>query len=549
MNGDTRTDASAILTGLAEKIAQVAPPGWKRAVLRGYATGHGGAGHHGFWFEPKDLNGDDNIDVFEGLRDLHTTVAATGKLTVDLEVEARGRYRAVLSERLDRGRDRGFYYLFDKESEPPEIDRLAAAPDAAESGDPGEAVALLTEYHQLLGQLLESKYVELSAPLPPSRRRQILDDAGVRLPRDLDALYAVADGGLLLHGFLWFGLETLAEFCDPDARWWVMRGWQRYLHNSFVNDFGPPAAIRRLSDHPAWVPFATDGFGDYLAVDLVPGPNGRPGQVILIGRHQDEGPIYVADSVTELVRAHVQAFTSGRIEQSDDGNVRIDSGDLYEYKRPYDDICKLKVTGMDAAPVRGMRAVVRELSVSNTPWVDLGPVRGAPALWKVAVSNCAGVDLSPLSETPVEVVHLATDTIDLSGLQGHPTVGQVVLRSEKPIDLRPLASCPRLYALDLTDAPAVDISGLGQLTGLRYLRMLRPQWQEFLSQQAIPPSLAVAELAEEPLQERKLYWSFDKAYEKRRPTLPDALEWAEKLTGNATDIVTIKGKFKPSRHR
>jgi hypothetical protein len=79
--------------------------------------------------------------------------------------------------------------------------------------------------------------------------------------------------------------------------------------------------------------------------------------------------------------------------------------------------------------------------------------------------------------------------------------------------------------------------------------MLRPQWQEFLSQQAIPASLAVAELAEEPLQERKLYWSFDKAYEKRRPTLPDALEWAEKLTGNATDIVTINGKFKPSRHR
>jgi hypothetical protein len=66
---------------------------------------------------------------------------------------------------------------------------------------------------------------------------------------------------------------------------------------------------------------------------------------------------------------------------------------------------------------------------------------------------------------------------------------------------------------------------------------------------AIPASLAVAELAEEPLQERKLYWSFDKAYEKRRPTLDDALDWAENLTSGTTDIVTIKGKFKPIRRR
>ncbi len=548
MDSDRRTQASAELTELAEKIAEAAPPGWKRAVLRGYANGYGGAGHHGFWFEPKELNGDDanDLDVFEGLRELHTAAAATGQLTVDLEVESRGRYRAVLSERLDRTHDRGFYYLLDQESEPPELDRLAVGPDADEYGDPAEAVALLTEYHRQLGKVLEQKSVELSPPLSPSRRRQVLDDAGVRLPRDLDALYAAADGGILLHGFLWFGLEMLAELCDPDARWWVTRGWQRYVYHSFVNDFGPPAAIRRLSDHPAWILFATDGFGDYLAVDMVPGPYGRPGQVILIGRHQGNGPVYVADSLTELVRAHAEAFTSGRIERSDDGGLRIDSGDLHQYKRQYDEICTLKVTGMDAAPVRGMRAVIRELSVSNAPWVDLGPVRGAPALWKVAVSNCAGVDLSPLGETPVEVVHLATDTIDLAGLEGHPTLGQVVLRSEKPIDLRPLASCPRLYALDLTDAPAADISGVEQLTGLRYLRMLRPQWQELRS---IPASLALAELAEEPLQERKLYFSFDKAYEKRRPTFQDALDWAGKLTGNASDIVTVKGRFKPRRNR
>ena len=88
------------------------------------------------------------------------------------------------------------------------------------------------------------------------------------------------------------------------------------------------------------------------------------------------------------------------------------------------------------------------------------------------------------------------------------------------------------------------MSALGQLLGLRYLRMLRPQWQEFLAGQPLPASLAVAELAEEPLQERKFYWSFDKAYETRRPTMADALEWADNLTSKTSDIITIKGKFK-----
>jgi cell wall assembly regulator SMI1 len=391
--------------------------------------------------------------------------------------------------------------------------------------------------------------LDLPPPLPQWRREQLLDDAGVRLPRDLDALYAAADGDGgrgLLHGFTWLDLESLAGLCVPHARWWVTRGWERYVYCSFVSEFGPPATIRRVRDHPAWIPFATNGTGDFFAVDLAPGPQGRPGQVILIGRHHDAGSIYVAESVTELLRTHVDALTSGAVQHDEDDGLWINSGDPYRYKREYDETSTLRLTGMDAAPVRGIRPDTRELSIQNAPWVDLGPVRGAPVLWKVSVGNCAGVDLSPLQETPVEVVHLATDSIDLSGLQGHPTVSQVVLRSEKPVDLRPLASCPRLYAVDLTDAPAADISGVAQLTGLRHLRMLRPQWQQL---PAIPASLAVAELAEEPLQERKHYFSFDKAYEKRRPTLDDALAWAGSLTGRATDIITIKGKVKARRRR
>ena len=101
-----------------------------------------------------------------------------------------------------------------------------------------------------------------------------------------------------------------------------------------------------MGDHPAWIPFATDSFGDYLAVDMAPGPNGRPGQVILIGRHQDRGPVYVADSVTELIRAHAEAL---RLRPASSETTTAGCGSTpatrYQHKRQYDDICTLKVSG------------------------------------------------------------------------------------------------------------------------------------------------------------------------------------------------------------
>ncbi|GAB3406414.1 SMI1/KNR4 family protein [Flindersiella endophytica] len=539
------------LAALAREIAAGAPRGWKQAVLRGYATGSGAAGHRGFWYAPRALGSydPDAIDVFGGLRELHTLLDAGDHLTVELEVDARGRFQAVLSERLDRSEveRRGFRYVLDPESTPPPAGEPHPGPDASEAGDPEEAVALLGTFVRRLDEVLGSDAsLELPPPLPAADREELLGELGVALPRDLQALYAAADGDGgrgLLHGYGWFGLEMLAELADPGARWWVRRGWRRYVDGSFVHEYGPPLTIRRVEDHPAWIPFATNTFGDYLAVDLAPGPRGRPGQVILVGRSHD-GPAYVADSVTTLLRRQVSALTDPESFRRDDGGLWINAGDVEQYKRSYDETCVLSVTGMAAAPVRGMRPEIRELTISNAPWVDLGPVRHAPALWQVSAKNCPGADLSPLLEAPVEVLDLDLVTVDLAGLTGHPTLRKVVLHTEKPVDLTPLRSCFRLYSLDLSGAPLADLTVLRELTGLRHLKLRRPQWDSLRpAREALPPALAVAELAEEPLQERKLFWSFDKAYKSPRPTLDDAVTWAGRLAGDAADVRTFKGRF------
>ena len=537
MREDRETAVAAVLSAMAGDIAAGAPRGWRRAELRGFVSGPGSLGVRGFRFAPAELNayGSNDHIPYDGMAQLYSLLDACGQLTIELEVETRGRYHAVLSQRLDRLAGTGFRYLIDPDREPPEIE--APPVYAAEAGDPDEAVALFGEYLRRLREILgPDAFVDLARPLPEARRRQLLSTMDLKLPRDLAALYAVVDGdgGQGLLPGRWFGLATLAELCRPEERWWVRR------ERDFITEFGPPLRIQRRADHPGWIPFAADGLGNYLAVDMSPGPHGSPGQVILIGRNHGDGPVYVADSVTTLLGAQVAALESGLFRR-DEGALGLLDFDLERHKRDYAAHRTLAVTGPEAAPVRGMHQEIRELTVSNAPWVDLGPVRGAPALWRFTATNCPGADLAPLRDTQIEVIDLDLAAIDLTGLAGHPTLRRVVLHSEKPVDLRPLLSCPRLSVLDVAHAPAADVSGLGGATALWQLTMLRPQWVELLRHNVIPPHLAVADLAGEPREERRFYWSFAKAYKTARPTLKDAVAWARNLTG--TDIQTFTGRF------
>lgn len=52
-------------------------------------------------------------------------------------------------------------------------------------------------------------------------------------------------------------------------------------------DSQPPNAIQKVYAHPAWIPLARDWGGNNIAIDLAPGPTGRWGQVILMGRDYD----------------------------------------------------------------------------------------------------------------------------------------------------------------------------------------------------------------------------------------------------------------------
>ena len=61
--------------------------------------------------------------------------------------------------------------------------------------------------------------------------------------------------------------------------------WRQELLDK--QDSQPTNAIQKTYAHPAWIPMARDWGGNNICVDLAPGPTGKWGQVILMGRDYD----------------------------------------------------------------------------------------------------------------------------------------------------------------------------------------------------------------------------------------------------------------------
>ncbi|RFU32221.1 hypothetical protein B7463_g4102, partial [Scytalidium lignicola] len=85
--------------------------------------------------------------------------------------------------------------------------------------------------------------------------------------------------------------------------------WRQDLHSR--QDSQPPNAIQKTYTHPAWIPLVRDWGGNNLAVDLAPGPTGKWGQIILIGRDYDCKYV-VARSWSALLATVADDLSSGK---------------------------------------------------------------------------------------------------------------------------------------------------------------------------------------------------------------------------------------------
>lgn len=140
-----------------------------------------------------------------------------------------------------------------------------------------------------LEAFLAARLPRLRDDLAPGADESTLDAlarrTGRALPEALQALYRGHDGQ---HGDapgLFFGLRFLsaAEAGEEWYRWADLLAGDPSLAPAITVTAQPEGAVQAVYATPDWLPFAADGAGNHLAVDLAPGPDGKPGQVVTFG--------------------------------------------------------------------------------------------------------------------------------------------------------------------------------------------------------------------------------------------------------------------------
>lgn len=129
------------------------------------------------------------------------------------------------------------------------------------------------------------------SPNPPASEQALSaveQTLGVTLPESFRALYRLHDGGpdpnTLFQGYSFMSLDAVMT-----AYWTVGKALEDLDEDdlTMMSDelsVTPPNAIKQQYFNRAWIPFAADGGGNYIGVDLDPGEKGAAGQVINFGR-------------------------------------------------------------------------------------------------------------------------------------------------------------------------------------------------------------------------------------------------------------------------
>lgn len=152
---------------------------------------------------------------------------------------------------------------------------------------------------------------------------------GHALAADVEQAYRVADGQQstlpgVLFGMPWLSLQQARQEYQI---WQDIAAEDTSLHSQ------PEGAIQSVNFSPAWFPFAVDGGGNGLAVDLAPGSTGTVGQVITYGPDEQTRRV-IAPSLTAFFEWAANEVRAGHLTmEGQDVRLNGASSLLDEFQR------------------------------------------------------------------------------------------------------------------------------------------------------------------------------------------------------------------------
>jgi hypothetical protein len=250
-----------------------------------------------------------------------------------------------------------------------------------------------------------------------------------------------------------------------------------------VCEVWPYGHVKRLCRNDWWLVFAAmeDGVS-HLAVDLDPGPAGRPGQVIWFDDTTNLGG-YVAESVEGVLLPRIPPDEP--VDPDEDKWSRWTCPSVPRYERGCGEV--LDLTPEPSLQLLRMRAVAE---------VDMAALAVFPILRHLAVYEADRV--VPANLPALEWLTVEAREFDLTPLTGNTTLWSLTLRGlDHPVDARGIATMTSLIRLDLSGVEVTHIEALADLPALRMVILNEEQWA-----QVDLPNLAVMVLGGGTLAER-----------------------------------------------
>ncbi|WP_135230311.1 SMI1/KNR4 family protein [Deinococcus fonticola] len=164
-----------------------------------------------------------------------------------------------------------------------------------------------------------ARYVPaVHATLRPGVRDAELDAfekrSGLTLPADFRALYRWHDGqNWSVGGVLGLAFMPLNEVEHDWKGWKDIAEENASMNVEIYTVSHPTGAIREQYASPGWIPFLSDGGGNFVGVDLWPDVTGQVGQVMTSGR-DEEHRFVLAPDVSTFLRTYLQRLEEARLE-------------------------------------------------------------------------------------------------------------------------------------------------------------------------------------------------------------------------------------------
>ncbi len=198
---------------------------------------------------------------------------------------------------------------------------------------PGDPTQLWREYAAWLAEHLPHGAARLNPPADEAAIADLERLIGHELPEPVKAGWRLHDGQRCEDDFgaaLGFWWQPVAEVAREWNSWREIReeNDEEFFESLDASQQSyPRQAIKRQYSSPGWIPLLRWPFdGDYVGLDVDPGPEGTPGQVINFGRDQ-ENKFVIADNFAVLLAWIVQEAKAGRVKFIDGDEPELEHED------------------------------------------------------------------------------------------------------------------------------------------------------------------------------------------------------------------------------